>query len=53
MKIKSTLDLPGAMTSLEKLRAVVAASLVERSLPTPEIRGSNPNLSKIQSMYKL
>ena len=28
-------------------RAVVVAQLVERSLPTPEIRGSNPNIGKI------
>ena len=26
--------------------AVVVAQLVERSLPTPEIRGSNPNIGK-------
>ena len=27
--------------------AVVVAQLVERSLPTPEIRGSNPNFGKL------
>ena len=27
--------------------AVVVAQLVERSLPTPEIRGSNPNIGKL------
>ena len=29
--------------------AVVVAQLVERSLPTPEIRGSNPNIGKVLS----
>ena len=29
--------------------AVVVAQLVERSLPTPEIRGSNPDIGKILS----
>ena len=29
------------------LRAVVVAQLVERSLPTPEIRGSNPAISNL------
>ena len=29
--------------------AVVVAKLVERSLPTPEIRGSNPNIGKLLS----
>ena len=28
------------------LRAVVVAQLVERSLPTPEMRGSNPVIAK-------
>ena len=28
-------------------RAVVVAQLAERSLPTPEVRGSNPVLGKI------
>ena len=32
-----------------KVWAVVVAQLVERSLPTPDIRGSNPNLSKVLS----
>ena len=31
------------------LRAVVVAQLVERSLPTPEIHGSNPAIGKIVS----
>ena len=30
-------------------RAVVVAQLVERLLPTPEIRGSNPNIYKVLS----
>ena len=30
-------------------RAVVVAQLVERSLPTSEIRGSNPDIGKILS----
>ena len=30
-------------------RAVVVAQLVERSLPTPEDRGSNPVLTKINN----
>ena len=30
-------------------RVVVVAQLVERSLPTPEIHGSNPNIGKILS----
>ena len=29
------------------ISAVVVAQLVERSLPTPEVRGSNPVISKI------
>ena len=29
--------------------AVVVAQLVEQSLPTPEIRGSNPDIGKILS----
>ena len=29
-----------------KLRAVVVAQLVERSLPIPEVRGSNPVIGK-------
>ena len=33
-------------------RAVVAAQLVERSLPTPEIRGSNPVINKFY-LYQL
>ena len=28
------------------MRAVVVAQLVERLLPTPEIRGSNPDIGK-------
>ena len=31
---------------LKSYLAVVVAQLVERSLPTPEIRGSNPNIGK-------
>ena len=30
-------------------RAVVVAQLVERSVPTPEILGSNPDIGKILS----
>ena len=29
------------------VKAVVVAQLVERSLPTPELRGSNPVIGKI------
>ena len=31
------------------IRAVVVAQLVERLLPTPEIRGPNPNIGKVLS----
>ena len=31
--------------------AVVVAQLVKRSLPIPEIRGSNPDIGKILSTY--
>ena len=31
--------------------AVVVAQLVQRSLPIPEIRGSNPDIGKILSTY--
>ena len=31
------------------LSAVVVAQLVERSLPTPEVRGSNPDIGKVLS----
>jgi hypothetical protein len=30
---------------------VVVAQLAERSLPTPEIRGSNPSIGKIYPIY--
>ena len=33
--------------SLNNSRAVVVAQLVERSLPTSEIRGSNPDIGNI------
>ena len=33
----------------DKTRGVVVAQLVERSLTTPEIRGSYPNMGKILS----
>ena len=32
-----------------RLRAVVVAQLVERSLTTPEIRGTNPDIGEILS----
>ena len=32
---------------------VVVAQLVERSLPTPEVRGSNPVISKIYMYHQL
>ena len=35
------------LNQLVKGRAVVVAQLVERSLPTAEIRGSNPNIGKV------
>ena len=31
--------------------AVVVAQLAERSLPTPEIRGSNPDIGKISNVF--
>ena len=31
--------------------AVVVAQLAERSLPTPEIRGSNPNIGNISNVF--
>ena len=31
------------------VRVVVVAQLVEQSLPTPEIRGSNPDIGKVLS----
>ena len=31
--------------------AVVVAQLAERSLPTPEIRGSNPDISNILNIF--
>ena len=34
---------------LYNIWAVVVAQLVERSLPTPEIRGLNPNIGKVAS----
>ena len=34
-------------------RAVVVAQLVERSLPTPEVRGSNLVIGKLCITYKL
>ena len=42
------------MAALAKpLRAVVVAQLAERSLPTPEIRDSNPNIGKVLSKFYL
>ena len=32
---------------------VVVAQLVEQSLPTPEVRGSNPVIGKIYLYYQL
>ena len=32
-----------------KVWAVVVAQLVERSLPTPDVRGSNPDIGKVLS----
>ena len=50
---------PKAKRELEKLIgtkniywAVVVEQLVERSLPTPEIHGSNPAMSKIYMYYR-
>ena len=34
-------------------REVVVAQLVERSLPKPEVRGSNPIIGKIYMYYQL
>ena len=36
-----------AAYGIPKPGAVVVAQLVEQSLPTPEIRGSNPNIGKL------
>ena len=33
--------------------SVVVAQLVERSHPTPEVRGSNPDIGKIYKTYIL
>ena len=33
--------------------AVVVAQLVERSLPTPEVRGSNPVIAKLLYRYTI
>ena len=33
------------------LWAVVVAQLAERSLPTPEIRGSNPDIGNISNIF--
>ena len=35
------------LANIQDQKAVVVAQLVERSLPTPEIRGSNPNSGKV------
>ena len=37
------------ITKDDDFRAVVVAQLVERTLPTPEIRASNPDIGKILS----
>ena len=37
------------LANIQDQKAVVVAQLVERSLPTPEIRGSNPNIGKVLS----
>ena len=37
----------------KKTKAVFASRLVERSLPTPEVRGSNPVISKLYINYLL
>ena len=37
------------MHKAAKLEAVVVAQLVQRSLPTPEIRSSNPDTGEILS----
>ena len=34
------------LNNLLRKKAVVVAQLVKRLLPTPEIRGSNPNIGK-------
>ena len=33
--------------------ALVVAQLVDRSLPTPEVRGSNPPIEKLYIIYLL
>ena len=37
--------------SPKTLRAVVVAQLADRWLPTPEIRGSNPDISNISNIF--
>ena len=37
----------------ERKEAVVVAQLTEKSLPTPEFRGSNPDICKIYITYIL
>ena len=39
-----------ALQRFDPFGAVVVAQLVERSLPTPENRGSNPNIAKVLSI---
>ena len=38
---------PMSQTNFRVAWAVVVAQLVERSLPTPEVRGSNPVIGKL------
>ena len=42
-------DLTCGLNYKTAFRAVVVAQLIEQSLPTPEIRGSNPDIGKILS----
>ena len=50
--VKSTYE-PGVDQAKDSYLAVVVAQLVERSPPTPEIRGSNPVIGKLLSNISL
>ena len=41
------------VTKIYVIMEVVLAQLVERSIPTPEVRGLNPVIGKIYMYYQL
>ena len=41
----------GPFKDTPTIRAVVVAQLAERSVPTPEIRGSNPDTGNISNVF--